>query len=270
MPRAARIPLRARHGTGRFGCAQTRPSVAIMTAPSGASSMRIGLFYQIQVPKPWTAQSEAQRIYEALEQIPYAEEQGFDSVWFSEHHFRPVWSHNSAPDLTLAAVSQRTSRIRLGIGVVLAPIHHPLHVAQRMATLDILEPWPGRCRDRPHRLSLPAHPVRHRSEGHARHVAGIRRGIAAPVDREGDLLRRNLLQNPASRGPAEAGAKPASAAVVGLRQRRDGAADRQPRDGRAVRRRGRPQPCPRADGAVPRGSAHSARAMGRQRRRAPR
>ena len=35
--------------------------------------MRIGLFYQIQVPKPWTADSEAQRIYEALDQIPYAE-----------------------------------------------------------------------------------------------------------------------------------------------------------------------------------------------------
>ncbi len=35
-------------------------------------------------------------------------------------------------------VSQSTSRIRLGIGVVLAPIHHPLHVAARMATLDIL------------------------------------------------------------------------------------------------------------------------------------
>src|SRR5919205_503151 len=100
--------------------------------------MRIGLFYQIQVPKPWTPQSESQRIYEALEQIPYAEQMGFASVWFSEHHFRPVWSHNSAPDLTLAAVSQRTSRIRLGIGVVLAPIHHPLHVAARMATLDIL------------------------------------------------------------------------------------------------------------------------------------
>ena len=100
--------------------------------------MRIGLFYQIQVPKPWTPSSEARRIYEALEQIPYAEQQGFESVWFSEHHFRPVWSHNSAPDLTLAAVSQRTSTIRLGIGVVLAPIHHPLHVAARMATLDIL------------------------------------------------------------------------------------------------------------------------------------
>ena len=100
--------------------------------------MRVGLFYQIQVPKPWTDTSESDRIFEALEQIPYAEQMGFESVWFTEHHFRPVWSHNSAPDLTLAALSQRTSRIRLGIGVVLAPIHHPLHVAARMATLDIL------------------------------------------------------------------------------------------------------------------------------------
>ena len=100
--------------------------------------MRIGLFYQIQVPKPWTASSESDRIYECLEQIPYAEQQGFESAWFSEHHFRPVWSHNSAPDLTLAAISQRTERIRLGVGVVLAPIHHPLHIAARMATLDIL------------------------------------------------------------------------------------------------------------------------------------
>ncbi len=100
--------------------------------------MKFGLFYQIQVPKPWSEESESKRLHEALEQITYAEEMGFDSVWFSEHHFRPVWSHNSAPDLTLAAVSQRTSRIRLGIGVVLAPIHHPLHVAARMATLDIL------------------------------------------------------------------------------------------------------------------------------------
>jgi len=100
--------------------------------------MKFGLFYQIQVPKPWTTDSESKRIHEALDQIVYAEEMGFDSVWFSEHHFRPVWSHNSAPDLTLAAVSQRTKRLRLGVGVVLAPIHHPLHVAARMATLDIL------------------------------------------------------------------------------------------------------------------------------------
>ena len=100
--------------------------------------MKFGLFYQIQVPKPWDDESTAKRIWEALDQIVYAEEVGYESVWFSEHHFRPVWSHNSAPDLTLAAVTHRTSRIRMGIGVVLAPIHHPLHAAARMATLDIL------------------------------------------------------------------------------------------------------------------------------------
>jgi alkanesulfonate monooxygenase SsuD/methylene tetrahydromethanopterin reductase-like flavin-dependent oxidoreductase (luciferase family) len=63
---------------------------------------------------------------------------GLESVWFVEHHFRSEWSHSSAPDITLAALSQRTSKMRLGIAVVLAPMHHPLNVAVRMATLDIL------------------------------------------------------------------------------------------------------------------------------------
>ncbi len=100
--------------------------------------MQIGLFYQIQVPKPWTAESESQRFFEMMEQVIYAEEVGMESVWFVEHHFRSEWSHSSAPDITLAALSQRTSKIRLGIAVALAPLHHPLNVAVRMATLDIL------------------------------------------------------------------------------------------------------------------------------------
>jgi alkanesulfonate monooxygenase SsuD/methylene tetrahydromethanopterin reductase-like flavin-dependent oxidoreductase (luciferase family) len=73
-----------------------------------------------------------------LEEVSYAEEMGMESVWFVEHYFRSEWSHSSAPDLTLAAISQRTERMRLGIAVTLAPLHHPLHVASRMATLDIL------------------------------------------------------------------------------------------------------------------------------------
>jgi alkanesulfonate monooxygenase SsuD/methylene tetrahydromethanopterin reductase-like flavin-dependent oxidoreductase (luciferase family) len=39
--------------------------------------------------KPCTPSSESQPIHEVLEQIHYAEQQGFSSVWFSEHHFRP-------------------------------------------------------------------------------------------------------------------------------------------------------------------------------------
>ncbi len=100
--------------------------------------MQIGMFYQIQVPKPWTAASDHQKYWELLEQVSFAEEQGFTSVWMADHQFRTEWSHSSAPDVTLAALSQRTSKIRLGIAVVVPPVQHPLHIAARTATLDIL------------------------------------------------------------------------------------------------------------------------------------
>ena len=100
--------------------------------------MQIGMFYQLQVPKPWTAQSESDRYWEMIEQAEYAEELGLASIWMADHQFRTEWSHSSAPDVTLAALSQRTSRIRLGIAVVVPPVQHPLHTAARTATLDIL------------------------------------------------------------------------------------------------------------------------------------
>ena len=191
-----------------------------------------------------------QRIHEALEQIPYAEQQGFASVWFSEHHFRPVWSHNSAPDLTLAAVSQRTSRIRLGIGVVLAPIHHPLHVAARMATLDILSH--GRVDVGLGRTGYPYQLTPYGTD--LRDTRGMWQEFAEVLPRiwtqEEISLRRGVLPDPASGGPAEACAAPAPATVVRMRQRRDGAADGEPRDGRAVRQRRGPRPRPAADGAL--------------------
>ena len=100
--------------------------------------MKIGMFYQIQVPKPWTAEGERDRYWEMMEQVELADEIGMSSVWLTEQHFRSEWSHSSAPDVTLAALSQRTSKVRLGIAVVVSPIHHPLHTAARIATLDIL------------------------------------------------------------------------------------------------------------------------------------
>ena len=50
--------------------------------------MQIGMFYQIQVPKPWTAQSESNRYWEMLEQVSFAEEMGLASVWLADHQFR--------------------------------------------------------------------------------------------------------------------------------------------------------------------------------------
>lgn len=100
--------------------------------------MQIGMFYQLQVPKPWSAQTEPDRYWEMIEQAVYAEELGLSSIWMADHQFRTEWSHSSAPDVTLGALSQRTSRIRLGIAVVVPPVQHPLHIAARTATVDVL------------------------------------------------------------------------------------------------------------------------------------
>src|SRR2546426_11592096 len=63
---------------------------------------------------------------------------GFERVWFVEHHFLTEWAHCSASEVMLAAVSQHTTTMRLGFGVILLPVHHPLHVASKTATLDVL------------------------------------------------------------------------------------------------------------------------------------
>jgi alkanesulfonate monooxygenase SsuD/methylene tetrahydromethanopterin reductase-like flavin-dependent oxidoreductase (luciferase family) len=100
--------------------------------------MKFALIYQVQLPKPWTDVSEYQLFQNILTQVSFAEEMGFEGVWFMEHHFAPEQSHSSAPDMILAALSQRTSKMRLGLAVVLTPVHHPLHTAERVATLDLL------------------------------------------------------------------------------------------------------------------------------------
>ena len=84
--------------------------------------------------------TEAQVFKEALEQIKYAEEMGFDCVWFVEHHFLEDLSRSSAPEVFLAAVSQHTKKIRIGHGVCLMPppYSHPFRIAERIAALDIV------------------------------------------------------------------------------------------------------------------------------------
>jgi alkanesulfonate monooxygenase SsuD/methylene tetrahydromethanopterin reductase-like flavin-dependent oxidoreductase (luciferase family) len=99
--------------------------------------MKFGMFFELQMPKPWSANAEYNAFWQAVEQVTYAEEMGFEHVWLVEHHFLTEFSHSSAPEVTLAIMAERTSRMRLGFGVVLTPVHHPLHVAARVATLDI-------------------------------------------------------------------------------------------------------------------------------------
>ena len=102
--------------------------------------MRFGLFYEHQLPRPWEQGDEHRLLKQALDQVALADSLGFDYVWEVEHHFLEEYSHSSAPEIFLAAASQRTSRIRLGHGIVQLPVgfNQPARVAERIATLDLV------------------------------------------------------------------------------------------------------------------------------------
>ena len=102
--------------------------------------MKFGLFYEHQLPRPWDEESEFRLYQEALEQVELADRIGIDYVWEVEHHFLEEYSHSPAPEVFLAACSQRTERIRLGHGIALMPprYNHPARVAERIAVLDLV------------------------------------------------------------------------------------------------------------------------------------
>jgi alkanesulfonate monooxygenase SsuD/methylene tetrahydromethanopterin reductase-like flavin-dependent oxidoreductase (luciferase family)/putative sterol carrier protein len=102
--------------------------------------MRFGIFYELQMPRPWPEDAEEKLLADALDQVELADRVGIDYVWEVEHHFLEEYSHSSAPEVFLAAASQRTRNIRLGHGIVQIPpgFNHPARVAERVATLDLI------------------------------------------------------------------------------------------------------------------------------------
>src|SRR5688500_8730284 len=102
--------------------------------------MKFGIFYELQLPRPWDGDAEHDLVQNALTQIELADQLGFDHAWEVEHHFLEEYSHSSAPEVFLAAASQRTKNIRLGHGIVQLPFNfnHTARVAERVATLDLI------------------------------------------------------------------------------------------------------------------------------------
>jgi alkanesulfonate monooxygenase SsuD/methylene tetrahydromethanopterin reductase-like flavin-dependent oxidoreductase (luciferase family) len=108
---------------------------------NGGYVMDFGIFYEIQVDSPLKHRDREYRVFhEVLEQVPWAEKHGFTYFWTVEHHFMPGFAHSSAPEVLYGAISQLTSTIRIGHAVVLLPFpyNHPVRIAERIATLDIL------------------------------------------------------------------------------------------------------------------------------------
>src|SRR5262245_42710419 len=90
------------------------------------TDVKFGLFQSVQLPEPGT---QAKYYHEALEQVRRAEQLGFHSVWFTEHHFS---RHGIVPAsmTVLAYLAALTTSIRLGTAVAVLPFHNPIQLAE--------------------------------------------------------------------------------------------------------------------------------------------
>ncbi|HEX9103729.1 MAG TPA: LLM class flavin-dependent oxidoreductase, partial [Polyangia bacterium] len=101
--------------------------------------MKFSIFFEMQISEP-TRAKEAQTFRDCLAQAELADKLGYHCVWEVEHHGLYEYSHSSAPEVFLSFVAARTEKIRIGHGVTLLPhrYNHPIRIAERIATLDIL------------------------------------------------------------------------------------------------------------------------------------
>ena len=96
-------------------------------------SLKLGFFTRLLDDGP---ASERYRL--ALEQITHAEALGYDTAWIAQHHFHGAEGGLPAPMVFLAHAAARTSRIRLGTGIITLPLELPVRVAEDAAVLDML------------------------------------------------------------------------------------------------------------------------------------
>jgi natural product biosynthesis luciferase-like monooxygenase protein len=75
------------------------------------------------------------RMFEQMELLDHL---GFHQVWVTEHHFHEYGGTIPDPATFLAAVASRTTRIRLGIAIVILPLHNPIEVAESYAMVDVI------------------------------------------------------------------------------------------------------------------------------------
>jgi alkanesulfonate monooxygenase SsuD/methylene tetrahydromethanopterin reductase-like flavin-dependent oxidoreductase (luciferase family) len=97
---------------------------------------KVGLFFDVRNPKQWAlpAADHLARTFEVIEQ---AEALGADSIWATEHHMFDD-GYLSQPLTFAAAVAARTKRVRVGTGILLAPLHHSRHIAEQAALVDAI------------------------------------------------------------------------------------------------------------------------------------
>ena len=127
-----------------------RPTRFDTQVTSKGNEMKISLFYEFPLPRPWSDDDEHKLFQDGLDEVEAADKAGFSTVWLTEHHFLEEYCHSTAPEIFLSAASQRTKDIRLGFGIMHLPpaVDHPARVAERVSTLDLLSNGRGRVRHR--------------------------------------------------------------------------------------------------------------------------
>jgi alkanesulfonate monooxygenase SsuD/methylene tetrahydromethanopterin reductase-like flavin-dependent oxidoreductase (luciferase family) len=96
--------------------------------------MDIGVF---QLLPRGRAATDRELVEQALWEVDFAEQHGFESVWVAEHHFSGYGSIG-VPSVYAAGIAQRTRRIRIGYAVAVVPLHHPLRLAEEISWVDHL------------------------------------------------------------------------------------------------------------------------------------
>src|SRR5688572_19275110 len=96
--------------------------------------MDLGTFLLMQSP---SARPSEEIYARAIEQAQAAESLGFRNTWIGEHHFS-TYGYVSRPIQLASYIAAKTTKLRVGTAVIVVPLHHPLIVAEEIATLDLL------------------------------------------------------------------------------------------------------------------------------------
>ncbi len=96
--------------------------------------MEIGWYHEFH--RQVAGQSDTDAFATGLDQVCAAEEWGLDSIWLAEIHQQAARSVLSVPLTVLASLASRTTRLKLGTGVQVLPLTHPLRLAEETATVD--------------------------------------------------------------------------------------------------------------------------------------
>jgi luciferase family oxidoreductase group 1 len=96
--------------------------------------INFGTFLLMQSP---SARSSQEIYTRAIDVAQAAETLGFRNIWLAEHHFS-TYGYLSRPAQLATFIAAKTTRLRVGTAVIVVPLHHPLVIAEEIATLDLL------------------------------------------------------------------------------------------------------------------------------------